>query len=338
MALLDDDDAFEAALSFLDEYDALHDVHGSFEGQAAPTPPQIPARQRSLEDKLRRKKEFNERRKMLRRTGVYGDPNRSRNERKKEIAFLREQLQKLQLDRQALQSKAAEQTDKEEETAGQSGEETALVPRVWREMAGRQRKRRREAESENIRLKVVVEQQQKVADSLRSLLRKRAAQLEKEYSAFTDPAFSGHYVDRVLDFRGDIGEFQGLFRHLDSARLELDTMLAANGLANMTISPIDVHIREGFNGKYMEFFTFKELPFGLQDTQEVAWDHWKGMEKHIMGNGGLYQKTAKNVDQPYTIVEDFTKELFSNSARADVQRSSTKCSVAWHTIFGVKWW
>lgn len=56
-------------------------------------------------------------------------------------------------------------------------------------------------------------------------------------------------------------------------------MLLANGLANMTISPGDVHIREDFDGKYMEFFTYKELPFGLQETQEVAWDHWKGMER-----------------------------------------------------------
>ncbi|KAG3095037.1 hypothetical protein PC122_g5500 [Phytophthora cactorum] len=85
---------------------------------------------------------------------------------------------------------------------------------------------------------LVVEQQQKVADNLRSLLRKRATHLAKEYSAFTDAANSGHYIDRALDFRGNIG-----------------------------------------------------------------------MEKHIMGNGGLYQKTAKDLDQPYTIIEDFTKEL-----------------------------
>lgn len=52
-----------------------------------------------------------------------------------------------------------------------------MIPRVWQEMAARQRLRREEAESENIRLKVVVEQQQKVADSLRSLLRKRATHL-----------------------------------------------------------------------------------------------------------------------------------------------------------------
>ncbi|GMF26363.1 unnamed protein product [Phytophthora fragariaefolia] len=115
----------------------------------------------------------------------------------------------------------------------------------------------------------------------------------KEYSAFTDSAFSGHFIDRVLDFRGDIGEFQGLFKHLDTARLEVDGIFMANGLANMTISPINVHIREDIHGKYMEFFTFKELPFGVEEAKEVAWDHWKGMEKHIMGNGDLYEKTAK---------------------------------------------
>ncbi|KAG3074250.1 hypothetical protein PI125_g22052 [Phytophthora idaei] len=96
-------------------------------------------------------------------------------------------------------------------------------------------------------------------------------------------------------------------------------MLANNGLANMTISPIDVHIREDFDGNYMEFFAYKEVPFDVREITEVSWDHWKGMEKHIMGNGGLYQKTAKDLDQPYTIIEDFTKELYSNTARADVQ-------------------
>ncbi|KAG4063126.1 hypothetical protein PC123_g2068 [Phytophthora cactorum] len=133
----------------------------------------------------------------------------------------------------------------------------------------------------DLKKELVVEQQQKVADNLRSLLRKRATHLAKEYSAFTDAANSGHYIDRALDFRGNID----------------------------------------FDGNYMEFFTYKEVPFDVRETTEVSWDHWKGMEKHIMGNGGLYQKTAKDLDQPYTIIEDFTKELYSNTARADVQVS-----------------
>ncbi|KAL3673801.1 hypothetical protein V7S43_001493 [Phytophthora oleae] len=317
MQTLLDDDAFAAAMSFLDEYAS---EEADTEETEAPDGQEELAQKKSAEflcsrdDKLQKKKALNEKRKMLRKLGVYADPNRSRSARKKEIAFLREQLQKLEHDLNAIQSRA---NGNSEGRVEEGGERMAMVPKVWQEMAAHQRRQRADAEDENIRLKLAADQQQKVADSLRSLLRKRATHLIKEYSALT--ANSGHYIDRVLDFRGDIGDFQALFRHLDAAKLELDTMLVNNGLANMTISLVDVHIREHRDGKYMEFFTYKELPFRVQETTEVSWDHWKGMEKHIMGNGGLYQKTAKNLDQPYTIVEDFTKELYSKSARADVQ-------------------
>ncbi|KAF4047093.1 hypothetical protein GN244_ATG00226 [Phytophthora infestans] len=40
---------------------------------------------------------------------------------------------------------------------------------------------------------------------------------------------TGRYIDRAMAFRGSIGDFQVLFRHLDAAKLELDTMLANNG-------------------------------------------------------------------------------------------------------------
>eukprot|EP00644_Phytophthora_capsici_P005804 jgi/Phyca11/558841/estExt2_Genewise1.C_PHYCAscaffold_20612 len=297
-------------MSFLDEY-ASEEVDDE-ETKASSS--QREAVVNNRDDKLQKKKALNEKRKIMRRIGVYADPNKSRNARKKEIAYLREQVQKLENDLRTIRNNPK---DKQQGKAQVDGDRMAIVPKVWQEMARRQRRQRSEAEDENIRLKLAVDQQQKVTDSLCSLLRKRAAHLEKEYSALT--ADSVNCIDRVLDFRGDIGDFQTLFRHLDAAKLELDTMLMSNGLANMTISPVDVHIREDRGGKYLEFFTYKELPFRVQETTEVSWDHWKGMEKHIMGNGGLYQKTAKNLDQPYTIVEDFTKELYSKNARADVQ-------------------
>ncbi|KAG3205293.1 hypothetical protein PC128_g1491 [Phytophthora cactorum] len=34
-----------------------------------------------------------------------------------------------------------------------------------------------------------------------------------------------------------------------------------------------------------------------------------------MGNGSVYEKTAEDANAPYTILEDFTKEMHSNSAR-----------------------
>ncbi|KAE9215690.1 hypothetical protein PF002_g17297 [Phytophthora fragariae] len=42
------------------------------------------------------------------------------------------------------------------------------------------------------------------------------------------------------------------------------------------------------------------------------------MKKHG-GNGNLYDKAAKTLDTPYTIIEDYAKELFANTARADVR-------------------
>ncbi|ETN04668.1 hypothetical protein PPTG_14486 [Phytophthora nicotianae INRA-310] len=200
MALLDDDDAFEAALTFLDEYEfeeakaedfgtpgGHHEAaqtkgksFGSFANPVPKTctmPSKAPTESWSSDGKLRRKKALNEEREILRKTGVYGDPNRSRNERKKEIAFLREQLQKLQLDLRALQSRAAERSHEKTADTEESGCVMALIPKVWQEMAVHQRRRRQEAEHENIHLKLVVEQQQKVADNLCSLLRKRSTHL-----------------------------------------------------------------------------------------------------------------------------------------------------------------
>jgi hypothetical protein len=96
----------------------------------------------------------------------------------------------------------------------------------------------------------------------------------------------------VLDYHGDVSSFQSLFRHLDAAYRDVDAVFAANGLADMVITPSDVHIREGVGGKYLEVFSNKVLPFKLQDATEAAWEHFKGTDKH-MGNGSLYSKAKK---------------------------------------------
>ncbi|KAJ8566566.1 hypothetical protein ON010_g6559 [Phytophthora cinnamomi] len=151
------------------------------------------------------------------------------------------------------------------------------------------------------------------------ILRKRVV----ECARGKDPRAAEHQLSRVLVFHGDIDAFRDLFGHLESTYAEVDAVFAANGLATMENSTNDVHIREGVDGRYLEFFSNKIMPFGLRDTAEAAWDHFKGVEKHF-GNGGIYEKAAKvitgvNLDQPYTIVEDFTKELHSNYARADMK-------------------
>ncbi|KAH7481973.1 uncharacterized protein KRP23_5149 [Phytophthora ramorum] len=43
-----------------------------------------------------------------------------------------------------------------------------------------------------------------------------------------------------------------------------------------------------------------------------------------MGNGSLYQKTKKELDEPYTVIEEFTKEVHSNNSRADVKMKQVR--------------
>lgn len=80
----------------------------------------------------------------------------------------------------------------------------------------------------------------------------------------------------MLDFCGDVEDFRGLFHLLDEAYRDVDSIFMANGLATMSIPIGDVHMREGVDGKYLEFFTYKDLPFGLQDTAQASWDYFKG--------------------------------------------------------------
>ncbi|KAJ8571968.1 hypothetical protein ON010_g4863 [Phytophthora cinnamomi] len=302
------------------------------------------------------------------------NPNRIRNELRFELAFLREKAAQMEQELNSLKLKT--QQDSTSISCRVKTPTVLIVPRggstqgldAWKGIANRQRKRREDVERENTRLKLIVERQRKVAvllpvarfvDSvlMRTVSKTSALTLNQvaECSHVKDPRAAEHHLVRVLDFTGDINDFRGLFGHLEAAYAEVDVVLASNGLATMDTPTNDVHIREGVDGRYLEFFANKVMPFGLRDTAEAAWDHFKGAEKHC-GNGGLYEKAAKvsndidlfeeylsivvmlnvpdtsvyscigspyviiqKLDQPFTVIEEFTKELYSNSSRADIK-------------------
>uniref|UniRef100_H3GNM5 M96 mating-specific protein family n=1 Tax=Phytophthora ramorum TaxID=164328 RepID=H3GNM5_PHYRM len=343
--LEDDDQVIEAALSFVDECgldEAKRDRdsrtkssapsggdHGSSETTSDDETPMVqsarckaPVRLSSHEDKIRRRTEVNAKIRVLRKAGVYADSNRVRNGRTREIAFLREQMEKLQLDLETLKKRKGEQTTSTRAPARNSQQRnaahTSTNPTMWQAVLDIQRRRREEAESENIRLKLIVERQRKVADSMASVLQKRATGLVNECSSFMRQNCVQHPMVHELAFCGDMGDFQELFRQLEAAYHEVDVVFAVNGLVHMVDTPDDVHIREDGEDTYAEAFSNKVLPFGLRDATEAAWDHFKGSEKHL-GNGNIYEKTARDLDEPYTIVEEFTKELFSRRSHADIK-------------------
>ncbi|KAE9196291.1 hypothetical protein PF004_g20185 [Phytophthora fragariae] len=260
--------------------------------------------------------------KSTRKRKPQANPNRARNELRFELAFLREKVTQLQQELQSLQPESQDNLlcQGEQSTAlatvsaARRSRPSSQVLCAWKGVADRQRRRREDSERENARLRMTVEHQRKVAIDLSKLLRKRMA----ECADAQDPSVKENRFTRVLDFHGDMGQYQELFQILEDAYQDLDSVLQETGLATMDIPTEDVRIREGVGGKYLEFFANKILPFGLEDTTAAAWDHFKGVEKHC-GNGELYEKAAMNLDQPYTIIEDFTKEVYSNSSRADMQ-------------------
>ncbi|KAG6610279.1 M96 mating-specific protein family [Phytophthora cinnamomi] len=320
MAFLEDDDeAFKAALSFVDEF-AL-DEEGA--GGSSPST-QLPSAAVIVDPnelRERRRRQVNERRRSMRKAGVYADPNRVRNGERAEISRLREQLEQLQLDLQVLQEREATPAKESLRRRSDAPSVTTLAsraPSVWQELAMRQRSRRDEAERENIRLRLGVERQRKLAGTLSSLLRRRADLLTKDCVPLTRQPYLEHHVVNVLDVHGDMEDFRVLFQHLETAYRGLDAVFTANGLASSALSPSDVHLRESADGRYLECFSHKLLPFDICATTEAIWEHFKGVEKHF-GNGSLYAKAANNLDEPYTIVEHFTKELYANTSRADIK-------------------
>ncbi|POM60867.1 M96 mating-specific protein family [Phytophthora palmivora] len=244
--------------------------------------------------KARRRAADNARKRMLRKAGVYGDPNRARNERRLEIAYLREKVGHLETELQTLQERkgganvAVLATQHKTITSTNSSEVQGSS--IWKGFASRQKTRREKAERENVRLKLVLEGQIKVAKSLESLLQKRAQQQIAECSTSIRKPGDICPPGRTLDFRADAADFQELLEYLDAAYSEVDAVLAANGLASMELTQQDLHMREGVDGMYLEVFSNKVMPFGLHATGEATWNYFKGSEKH---RGNLYAKATQ---------------------------------------------
>jgi hypothetical protein len=182
----EDEQTLGAVLAFVDEFDLGHDglqldnVHVD-PASAARSPPDVlacshPQSQLSREEMASRRAEANERKRLLRKAGVYADPNRARNARTKENSALRVQFEKLLIEVKDLRR----ERDRREQAA-QSPPGVLVsayqVPSLWKKLAARQRQRREEAEETNTRLKLAVEHHQKLADAMSSALYRRASQL-----------------------------------------------------------------------------------------------------------------------------------------------------------------
>ncbi|KAG3111565.1 hypothetical protein PI125_g9011 [Phytophthora idaei] len=220
------------------------------------------------------------------------NPNRARNERKNELAYLRNKVKQMETElgglhghhridnRSALTTQnVAEKT--KESTLTLTVPDGTVIPPFWRDMATRQRLRREKAERENARLKLVLEGQIKLARSMEALLQKRARQ---QVSECADHLGQIGAQGRTFDFLADKSTFDALLTSVDAAFHEVDEVFATNGLIDSETPSHDARMREG-------------------------------TEKH---RGNLYERAAKKLDTTDdTVMEDFKMEFMGKTTRAD---------------------
>ncbi|RLN58222.1 hypothetical protein BBJ29_005905 [Phytophthora kernoviae] len=178
----------------------------------------------------------------------------------------------------------------------------------------RQQKRREKSERENARLKMVLESQVKLAKSLETLLQKR---IQKQVSGCAESiGCSADYYSQgyTLDLLGDRDAFEALFKSVETAYAEMDTVFTTNGLLGMETPGQDARMREGAIGLYLDVFATKVFPFEFEDVATAVWNHFRGNDKH---NGVVYENATKNLETSSDIImEAFTMEVMDRKSSA----------------------
>ncbi|KAE9012509.1 hypothetical protein PR003_g1557 [Phytophthora rubi] len=243
------------------------------------------------------------------------NPNRARDNRKNELAYLRNKVKQMEDQLQSLRQLYIENKDSTSTaTTMRSIVDTVGMPPVWRDMAATQQLRREKAERENARLKLVLESQIKLAKSMEAVMQRRTRQQLAGFNgvgADTVGSAQGSTWDLLLDK----DTYDTLLARADAAYGEVDDVLAANGLKHLETACTNAQMREGSEGVYVDIFTNKMLPFDFHTAAEAVWSHFRGSEKH---RGNLYENFSKDVESSSdTVAEMFAIEFMANDLAAD---------------------
>jgi hypothetical protein len=226
------------------------------------------------------------------------NPNRARDNRKNELAYLRNKVKQMEDQLHSLRQQYIENKDTTcTASTAKSIVDTVGVPPVWRDMATTQQVRREKAERENARLKLVLESQIKLAKSMEAVMQRRTRQQLAGFNGVVgNPA--GSPQGSTWDIFLDKDTYDTLLARAEAAYHEVDEVLAANGLNYLETACTNAQMREGPEGMYVDIFTNKMLPFDYNTAAEAVWSHFRGSEKH---RGNLYENFSK-VGKPRALV------------------------------------
>ncbi|KAF1321806.1 hypothetical protein FI667_g11750, partial [Globisporangium splendens] len=324
-------------------------VSPSTELHSQPHQPQQPARHLAPKPALTQKKK---------KRSLSWNPNRARDERRDELVYLRGKVVELNAKLDEMRAKTQRRLDEEassllpvpgdQECEYLTEEESILhmssafthpgekilhlqqqpqpepqqqhptLRGVWREIAIRQNRERERAERENIRLKLVLEDQLKIAKSWEKLLQRKATTQEMEKLIVGKRRH--HKYPPTAD-RTDAEIFEDLLTGIDKAYANMEAVFTANGLANLEGAYNDARIRSDRSRgiMYLEICSSRVLPFDVHSTGTAAWNHFVYGRQKVPAR--YYDFTfTKNVDVTEdTFVESFNLELHAKSTAAHLR-------------------
>ncbi|KAF4315628.1 hypothetical protein G195_010874 [Phytophthora kernoviae 00238/432] len=193
-------------------------------------------------------------------------------------------------------------------TAEDMIEDKAMGP-IWTEIAARQYQERRRVELENIRLKLIMEGQIKMAKSLEKMLTKRTSLRVMESIQGKYLTSLQHRKPTSTEEEDEVAIFKRLEKELETALDEVDVVFEANGLARMEKTYADAQVRRENGTTVMEIFANKVVPFSVEVTSDAVWEHFVHSMDHIPSRF-VYQKQLKKTETTDdTLMESFGLEL-----------------------------
>ncbi|KAL3670588.1 hypothetical protein V7S43_003780 [Phytophthora oleae] len=219
----------------------------------------------------------------------------------------------------------------------------AHLAAVWGDMAQRQALERQKAERENVRLKLFLEKQIKVARSLERILRKRHNE-RGLLQVFGGPSKRIRRVSPApgLDAaRDDRADFDILLSGIGKSRQELDAVFEANGLGRMETAHRTAKIEhDATRGMVMEIYANKVMPFDMPTTGKAVWRHFAHSMDH-MPHRTYYEKQPLHIEaSDDTVVERYGLEMTDGHTNGDfhvkhiIRRyvEQDRIIVVWRTI------
>ncbi|KAF1321858.1 hypothetical protein FI667_g11727, partial [Globisporangium splendens] len=265
------------------------------------------------------------------KVNITWDPNRARNRRKGELIYLRNLVVELETQLCSIKAKRSKKFRSmgSSSTAlrqlGSLPTNTRIPVQTWWDIARRQGDERARSERENVRLKLLLEKQLKVARHLERFLARMTSR--KDMSDVISPSYQPPRMAFIpRDCRSDADIFDDLATGIPDSYAEIDAIFDANGLSQMESAYSDAQIHyDHQNGAHLEVFANHILPFDLHSTGAAVWDHFSATKERLPHRAYHYEFPRKanikylrqHIDATEnTIIESFHLSLYSRSKSA----------------------